>query len=150
MKKISLMLLVLPGFIGFSAHAEDNDVANQFATQFNVARSLANEYGQDAKKHDKNSKLSVEAGRAFYLKKVVVNGKELSCSTCHTDNPVNTGKHNETGKPIKPLAISANPDRFSDIQKVEKNFSKHCHDLYGKDCSAQDKGDYLTYILSVK
>ncbi len=150
MKIATFTLLASLGFIGFSAQAENNDVADQFATQFNVARSLAVEYEQEARKHNMNAALSAEAGRAFYIRKVTIGGKELSCSSCHTDNPANVGKHSETGKPIKPLAISANPDRFTDVQKVERNFSKHCIDLYKKNCSAQDKGDFLTYILSVK
>ncbi|MDD5323315.1 MAG: DUF1924 domain-containing protein [Methylococcales bacterium] len=149
MQIVCNVVLAFFGFISFSAQA-GSDIANQFARQFNVARSLAAEYGQEAQKLNKNSKLSAEAGRAFYVKKVIVGGKELSCSACHTDNPAKEGKHNETGKPIKPLAVSANPDRFSDPKKVEKNFSDHCRDLYKKDCSAQDKGDYLTYLLSVQ
>jgi len=148
-KILSYTLLVFIGFISLSAQA-GNDIADQFASQFNVARTLAALYGQEAKNRNPNSKLSSEAGRAFYTKKVAVGGKDLSCSTCHSDDPTKEGKHNETGKLIKPLAISANPDRFSDQGKVEKNFSKHCRDLYGHDCSAQDKGDYLTYLLSVQ
>lgn len=149
MQIISYMLLAFLGFTSLSAQAGD-DIADQFARQFNVARSLVALYGQEAKNRSPNSKLSAEAGRAFYIKKVVVNDKDLSCSSCHTDDPTKEGKHNETGKPIKPMAISANPDRFSDQTKVEINFAKHCRDLYGHDCSAQDKGDYLTYLLSVE
>jgi len=66
--------------------------------------------------------LTSEAGRAFYIKKVSVDGKDVSCSSCHSDDPTKDGKHNETGKPIKPLAILpiliASPIR----KKVEKNF----------------------------
>ena len=149
MQKISYTLLALFGFISLSAQAADN-ISGQFASQFNVARSLAADYEQEAKKSGKHVTLSAEAGRAFYTKKVVVDGKEISCSACHTDNPAKEGKHNETGKPIKPVAISANPEAFSDVKKVEKNFAKHCRELYGKDCSARDKGNYLTYLLSVK
>lgn len=148
-KILSYTLLVFLSFFSFSALAEE-DVALQFAKQFNVARTLVASYAQEAKNRDPNSKMSAEAGRAFYIKKVTVAGKDLSCSSCHTDDPTKEGKHNETGKPIKPMAISANPDRFSDQTKVEKNFMKHCKDLYGHDCSAQDKGDYLTYLLSVE
>lgn len=148
-KILFFTLLVFFGFISLSAQA-GSDLADQFASQFNVARTLAASYGQEAKNRNPNSKLSSEAGRAFYIKKVAVGGKDLSCSSCHSDDPTKEGKHNETGKPIKPMAISANPDRFSDQGKIEKNFSKHCRDLYGHDCSAQDKGDYLTYLLSVQ
>ncbi|EKD98694.1 MAG: hypothetical protein ACD_23C00307G0001 [uncultured bacterium] len=149
MQKISYTLLALFGFISLSAQAEDN-LSGQFASQFNVAKTLAAQYEQEAKKVNKNATLSAEAGRAFYTKKVVVDGKDLSCSACHSDDPTKVGQHNETKKAIDPMAISVIPERFSDVKKVEKNFAKHCKDLYKKDCSAQDKGDFLTYLLSVK
>lgn len=149
MKKIFYTLFAFYGFISLSAQAADN-AAVEFARQFNVARTLADEYGAEAKRFNPKSTLTASAGRAFYTKNVVVGGKDLSCSACHTDNPVNPGKHIETGKSIKPLAISANPDAFSDEQKVKKNFLTHCRDLYGRDCSAQEKGDYLTYLLTLQ
>lgn len=149
MQKLSYALIALFSSISLSAQAAD-DLGGQFASQFNVARTLAAQYEQEAKKLNKKATLSAEAGKAFYTKKVVVDGKDLSCSACHTDDPTKVGQHNETKKAIDPMAISANPDRFSDTKKVEKNFSKHCQELYKKDCSAQDKGDFLTYLLSVK
>ena len=60
------------------------------------------------------------------------------------------GKHIVTKKPIKPLAPSANPERFSDVAKVEKNFEKHCLEIIGRDCTAQEKGNYIAYLLTVK
>jgi len=149
MKKISCTLLALSAFISLPAQA-GNDLGGQFAAQFNVAKTLAAQYEQEAQKLNKHATLSADAGRAFYTKKVLVGGKDLSCSSCHTDDPTKVGQHAETKKAIDPMAISANPDRFSDVKKVEKAFSKHCKDLYKKDCSAQDKGDFLTYLLSVK
>jgi len=141
MKKISFVLLSLFSFTSISAQA---DVAG--------AEEAARNYGASAKKLNPKSTLSAKAGRAFYTKKVVdrFNSKDVSCSSCHTDNPASEGKHKETGKPIQPLAPSVNPERFSDASKTERNFSKHCRDLYKKDCSDQDKGDYVTYLLTVK
>lgn len=139
MQKFSSLLLAVIGFISLSAQAE-----------VGIAEQAAKEYGVHAKALNPKSTLSADAGKAFFNKKVMVAGKDLSCSACHTDNPAATGKHNETGNAIKPLAPSANPARFSDRQKSEKNFSKHCHDLYGKDCTAQEKGDFITYLLTVK
>lgn len=140
MQKFSYMLLALLGFISFSAQA---DVSG--------AEEAARNYAASAKKLNPKSTFTAEAGRAFFTKKVIDKfGKDVSCSTCHTDNPASEGKHKETGKPIKPLAPSANPERFSDVNKTERNFSKHCKDLYKKNCSAQEKGDYITYLLTVK
>jgi hypothetical protein len=138
MKKVSCVLFALFGLVSYSVQAES------FAEQF------AHEYGVHAKQLNPKSTLSAEAGRAFFVKKVEVAGKDVSCSACHTDNPANVGKHNETGKAIKPLAPSANPDRFADRNKAEKGFAKHCHDLYGKDCTPQEKGDFITYLITVK
>ena len=140
MKKSAVALaLALFGLISFSAQA---DVV--------TAQQAANDYGAFAKRLNPDSTLSAEAGRAFYTKKVIVDGKDLSCSACHTDNPANVGKHNVTGKAIKPMAPSVNPKRFADVNKSEKGFSKHCNDLYGKNCSPQDKGDFVTYLLTIK
>lgn len=140
MRNISFILFVVLSFTSFSAQA---DVKG--------AEEAAFRYGESAKKLNPQSKLTAEAGRAFYTKKVVDRfGRNASCSSCHTDNPASEGKHTETEKAINPLAPSVNPDRFSDISKAERNFSKHCRDLYKKDCSAQEKGDYVTYLLTVK
>lgn len=141
MRKLSYMpmLLALLGFVSFSAQAD-----------VTTAEQAAKDYGLFAKRLNPQSTLSAEAGRAFFIKKVVVGGKDLSCAACHTDNPANPGKHNETGKPIKPMAPSVNPQRFSDLNKSAMGFTKHCRDLYGKDCSPQDKGDFITYLLTVK
>ena len=139
MKKFSCTLLALFGLISLSAQA---DVTS--------AEQAAQNYGLFAKRLNPEATMTAEAGRAFYTKKVVVAGKDLSCSACHTDNPANKGKHNVTGKVIQPMAPSVNPKRFADINKSEIGFAKHCRDLYGKDCSAQDKGDFITYLLTIK
>jgi hypothetical protein len=55
-----------------------------------------------------------------------------------------------TGKPIRPLAPAANDKRFTSVDKVEKNFTKHCNDIIGRDCTAQEKGNFIAYLLSVK
>jgi hypothetical protein len=75
---------------------------------------------------------------------------ELSCSSCHTDNPSAEGKHAKTGKIIKPLAPSANAERFTDIAKVEKWFKRNCNDVIERACTPQEKGDLLAYLLSIK
>jgi len=77
-------------------------------------------------------------------------GNEWSCSSCHTDNPAATGKHAKTGKAIQPLAPAANAERFSDPKKVDKWFKRNCNDVLDRVCTAQEKGDFLTYLLSVK
>lgn len=89
---------------------------------------------------------SAERGASFFK---TTHGKELSCISCHTENPAAQGKHANTGKVILPLAPSANAERFSDPAKVEKWFKRNCNDVLGRVCTAQEKGDVLTYLLTV-
>lgn len=139
MRKIAVVLFVALGIASLPAHA-GVDGAKQFAKQ----------YAAHVQGIDPAYKLTAEAGRAFYVKKYTRKGKEESCSSCHTDSPANKGKHSETGNAIQPLSPVVNPKRFSDLQKVETKFKKHCNDIIGRDCSPQEKGDYITYLMTVE
>jgi Domain of unknown function (DUF1924) len=77
-------------------------------------------------------------------------GNEWSCSSCHTENPAANGKHAKTGKVIAPLAPSANAERFTNPKKVDKWFKRNCNDVLDRLCTAQEKGDVLSYLLSFK
>jgi hypothetical protein len=90
---------------------------------------------------------SAERGEKFFKTKQKHN---LSCSSCHTDNPAAQGKHSETDKIIKPLAPAANEERFTDLKKVAKWFKRNCNDVLDRECTAQEKGDVLSYLLTVK
>lgn len=89
---------------------------------------------------------SVEAGQKFYATK----HGDLACASCHTDSPKAVGKHVTTNKEILPLAPVANPKRFSDAANVEKWFKRNCNDVLKRVCTAQEKGDFMAYVLSVK
>ncbi len=90
---------------------------------------------------------SAARGEEFFKAK---HGKEWSCASCHTDNPAAMGKHANTGKDIQPLAPAANAERFTDMAKVEKWFKRNCNDVLGRACTPQEKGDVLSYLLTVK
>ena len=90
---------------------------------------------------------SAARGENFYRTK---HGNEFSCSSCHTDNPAAEGKHAKSDKLIKPLAPAANPERFTDMAKIEKWFKRNCNDVLDRLCTAQEKGDFLSYLLTVK
>lgn len=140
MRNTSLALFVALGLASFSVMADSAS-----------AQKLADKYAVIAKNIDPESKgLSADAGKAFFNRELTIRGKQIACASCHTSNPANTGKHIVTKKPIKPLAPSANPERFSDVAKVEKNFEKHCLEIIGRDCTAQEKGNYIAYLLTVK
>lgn len=90
---------------------------------------------------------SAERGAQFFKS---THGNDWSCASCHTENPATTGKHARTGKAIQPLAPAANAKRFSDPAKVAKWFKRNCNDVLDRQCSALEKGDVLTYLLTVK
>lgn len=75
---------------------------------------------------------------------------DWSCATCHTEDPHKPGKHATTDKPIEALAPAANPKRFTDAKKVAKWFKRNCNDVLKWACTAQEKGDVLSYLLSLK
>jgi mono/diheme cytochrome c family protein len=90
---------------------------------------------------------SAQRGEAFFK---ATHGAEWSCASCHTGNPLAAGKHAKTGKPIAPLAPAANAVRFTDAATVDKWFRRNCNDVLGRACTAQEKGDVLQYLMSVK
>ncbi|MGZ5130159.1 MAG: DUF1924 domain-containing protein [Caldimonas sp.] len=77
-------------------------------------------------------------------------GHEWSCSSCHGAVPTQTGKHASTGKPIGAMAPAFNPERFTDAAKTEKWFRRNCNDVVGRECTAAEKADVLSWLLTLK
>jgi len=96
------------------------------------------------------SSFSAESGQKlwFSVNKGEAPFSERSCTTCHTQDLKNTGEHVRTNKRIDAMSQSVNPTRLSDTQKVEKWFKRNCKWTFGRECSAQEKGDIITYIQS--
>ncbi|MGE5088894.1 MAG: DUF1924 domain-containing protein [Candidatus Levyibacteriota bacterium] len=90
---------------------------------------------------------SAERGREFFNAR---HGGEWSCASCHTGNPAAQGQHAKTGKAIAPLAPAANSERFTDAAVAEKWFRRNCNDVLARACTAQEKGDVIQYLISVK
>ena len=86
-------------------------------------------------------------GERFFKDK---HGNEWSCASCHTENPAASGKHAKTAKVIQPLAPAANAERFTNPGKVAKWFKRNCNDVLDRVCTAQEKGDVLTYLLTIR
>ena len=86
-------------------------------------------------------------GQAFFTTK---HGHDWACASCHTATPTADGKHASTGKVIRPMAPSANPERFTDAAKTEKWFRRNCNDVLGRECSASEKADVLAWLLTLK
>ena len=149
------VLLALASLIVFPAHAEGNISEKQSE----IMNKLLVIYAEQAKVEFKEEKgrgavsdkpFTAEAGRKFYLVRRTWQSGDFTCSGCHTEDPKKEGRHIKTKMPIKPLAPSANPERFIDAQKVEANFTAHCMDLHERDCRAHEKGNLITYLMSVK
>jgi mono/diheme cytochrome c family protein len=92
---------------------------------------------------------SAARGEAFFHAKITRDGQTESCASCHTDNPKAAGK-TRANKLIEPLAPVANRDRFTDPAKVEKWFRRNCKDVLARECSAQEKADFVAFLISVK
>lgn len=93
---------------------------------------------------------SAERGATFFkTERAHSNGKQVSCATCHTADPRNQGK-TRANKVIEPMASIANPQRFTDEAKVEKWFGRNCRDVLERTCTAQEKGDFIQYLVNVK
>lgn len=91
-----------------------------------------------------------ERGAAFWRQEVKADdGNARSCQTCHGTDLTKNGKHARTGKPIEPMAHSANAERYTDLKKVNKWFTRNCKWTIGRECSDQEKGDVLAYLLSL-
>lgn len=80
----------------------------------------------------------------------VTHGREWSCESCHGAIPVQAGRHAGTGKPIAAMAPAFNPERFTDAAKTEKWFRRNCNDVVGRECTAAEKADVLSWLLTLK
>lgn len=133
MKKANLFTLLIIASLGIPSLAGANPILDAYRTQAKAESAAFKDF-------------SVAAGQKLYTTK----GAEFSCSSCHTDSPMNAGKHAKTGKAIDPLAPAANAKRFTDSAQVEKWFKRNCNDVFARACTTQEKGDFMAYVLSVK
>lgn len=69
-----------------------------------------------------------------------------SCTSCHGSSPRSAGR-SPVGKVIEPMALSLSPSRYTDPAKVEKWFKRNCTAVMGRECSAQEKGDWLSHMF---
>jgi len=91
---------------------------------------------------------SKDAGKKLFYEPVLRAGidKPRSCTTCHTRDVHQTGRHAVTGKSIKPLAPSVLSRRLTNPAKVRKWLRRNCLWTRGRECTPQEKGDLLTYL----
>lgn len=108
---------------------------------------LRDTYAMQARSRDASYVPSAERGRRFFTGR---HGADWSCSTCHTADPRNDGRHATTGRTIGPLAPAANPLRLTNGRKVEKWFTRNCRDVVARECTPGEKADVLAWLASVR
>lgn len=149
-----MLLLAFAGTIAGTVQAEGIS-----ATQMETMKTLLTNYAEKASaaavkangKPITAADFSAETGQKLFMTSRNWEGEEApSCSACHTNDPKQQGKHAVTKKSIKPLAPVVSPERFTSVVKVESNFSKHCQEIYSRDCDPTEKGHFLTYFMSIK
>ena len=91
---------------------------------------------------------SSHAGEVMWQKKYTdtKSGKLRSCETCHGNDLSKAGKHAKTGKVIEPMAPSVNAERLTKVKTINKWFKRNCKWTIGRECSDQEKGDFLEYL----
>jgi cytochrome c553 len=127
-------LMALTAALAFSATASATPATDEMFAKFKSEGAASFDAERGAKAWAKESKGA--------------DGEMMSCSTCHGKDLSKEGKHHKTGKVIQPMAPSVNKERFTEVKKMEKWFKRNCNDVLGRECTAQEKGDFLKFLLS--
>ncbi len=125
---ILIMFLLTSAPLSFS-HAESTTVNN-----------LLQDYSIQG-----SGTVDAEQGKQLW-QKVFNNNGERSCASCHTNDLTRNGKHIKTNKEIKPMSPSVNSERLTDSKKVNKWFKRNCKWTLGRECTAQEKVNFLVFI----
>lgn len=106
-------------------------------------------FAAEAKARDKNFKsFSANRGQILFSSRPATGKPDTpSCTSCHTANPKGVGQ-TRAGKEIAPMALSSSPNRYTDPKKIEKWFRRNCKSVLGRVCTAMEKGDFLTFMIS--
>lgn len=137
MRKLRCLIAIAWFFPVLAPGLAQAENANDFLRQYEAAARQLPGFGG----------FSAQRGASFFR---ATHGRDWSCASCHTEDPTTPGKHAKTDKPIAPLAPAANTERFTRPDKVEKWFKRNCNDVLGRTCTAQEKGDVLSYLASLK
>lgn len=113
------------------------------------ATDILASYSQLAKSQNPNfSDFSAQAGEAFFLANHNSGKPETpSCTSCHSKDPLQAGQ-TRAGKTIAPLAKSVSTDRYTDPEKVEKWFLRNCNSVLGRECSPEEKGNFIAFMMT--
>lgn len=117
-----------------------------FANQ-DILKNFENESkAKDAKFFKFNA---TDGEKLFRLERQNSQGEKVSCMTCHTSDPKQSGM-TRANKVIDPMAPAINPARFTELAKVEKWFKRNCNDVLERECTVTEKGNFIIYMMSIK
>lgn len=117
-----------------------------FAAAVQAAPSLIDSYTAEARQTQPGFQADAARGRQLFTSNHGNSPELPSCTRCHGNDPRQPGQHALTGKRIEPLAVVANPARFSDQRKSDKWFGRNCREVVGRDCTAAEKADVTRYL----
>jgi hypothetical protein len=129
--KSATVLLILAGFWACTAGAGEV-----------LAR-----YHAEAAKTQPGFAPSAARGQALFQRNWTASASLPRCTTCHGDDPRRPGRHAITGKTIQAMQPAVEPARLSDLAKTEKWFRRNCREVVGRECSAAEKADVVTYLM---
>lgn len=75
-------------------------------------------------------------------------GDTRSCASCHGQDLTQASQHVRTKKVIDAMAASVNAERYIDTRKIHKWFKRNCKWTWGRECTPQEQGDILEYLLT--
>ncbi len=120
------------------------------AGQAETPQLIRQAYAAEAAAQQSGFAPTAKRGDALFRQRFTNNEKMPACTSCHTENSLNVGQHAVTGKSIRPLAVAANAERFSDPAKVEKWFGRNCKEVIGRACTPAEKADFVAYMTEVR
>jgi len=130
MKPAAIVALIAAALFGTAASAETpQDIQAAYAAQAGAGFSA-----------------SAQRGRTLFTARHGVSADFPACTQCHGNDLAAAGKHAITGKLIEPMAVRANPQRFTDAAKTEKWFRRNCREVVGRECSAAEKADVIAFL----
>lgn len=130
-------------------------------------------YAELAKQEDPGFPgFSAERGKEVYYRKGVIRGVgEVSCARCHTPDPreliiahdtdilcrachvIHDEEHpapkEAKKRKIAPLAPSHSATRLTDPDTVDTYLTLNCKLTFKRECTTLEKGDVLTWLISV-
>ena len=118
------------------------------AAQAGVCEDQLAQYASAAKAETPGfAGFSAERGKTLHTQNFTGGKPDTpACTSCHGKDPRGTGRA-PSGKTIEAMAASVTPARYTDPAKVEKWFKRNCTEVLGRVCTAQEKGDWLTFML---